>query len=48
MDIFLEQFARQLAPGVHVVLVLDWAGWHDKQALHVPDDHAPAVAVGFT
>jgi transposase len=37
MDIFLEHFAGQLAPGVHVVLVLDQAGWHDKRALHVPD-----------
>ena len=37
MTIFLEQFARQLAPGVHAVLVLDQAGWHDARALHVPD-----------
>jgi transposase len=36
MDVFLEQFARQLAPGVHAVLVLDQAGWHNARALHVP------------
>src|SRR6478735_4295233 len=36
MDVFLEHFARQLAPGVHAVLVLDQAGWHDARALHVP------------
>ena len=37
MDVFLEHFARQLEPGVHAVLVLDQAGWHDERALHVPD-----------
>jgi transposase len=35
MMIFLEHFDRQLAPGVHAVLVLDQAGWHDAQALYV-------------
>jgi transposase len=37
MTIFLEHFAHQLEPGVHAVLVLDQAGWHDARALHVPD-----------
>jgi transposase len=37
MTVFLEHFARQLAPGVHAVLVLDHAGWHDARALHVPE-----------
>jgi transposase len=36
MDVFLEHFARQLEPGVHAVLVLDQAGWHDERALQVP------------
>jgi transposase len=36
MNVFLEHFSRQLAPGVHAVLVLDQAGWHDERALHVP------------
>ena len=36
MEGFLEHFARQLAPGVHAVLILDQAGWHDERALHVP------------
>jgi hypothetical protein len=36
MEVFLEHFARQLAPGVHAVLILDQAGWHDERALHVP------------
>jgi transposase len=30
-------FRPQLEPGVHAVLVLDQAGWHDARALHVPD-----------
>jgi transposase len=37
MTICLEHFSRQLEPGVHAVLVLDQAGWHDARALHVPD-----------
>jgi transposase len=37
MTIFLEHLARQLEPGVHAVLVLDQAGWHDERALRVPD-----------
>ncbi len=37
MTIFLEHFSRQLAPGVHAVLVLDQAGWHDARALLVPE-----------
>ncbi|WP_201842851.1 IS630 family transposase [Microvirga zambiensis] len=36
MTVLLEHFSRQLAPGVHAVLVLDQAGWHDERALHVP------------
>ncbi len=36
MEVFLEHFARQLAPGVHAVLILDQASWHDERALHVP------------
>ncbi|PVE21795.1 IS630 family transposase [Microvirga sp. KLBC 81] len=37
MTVFLEHFSRQLAPGVHAVLILDQAGWHDPRALHVPE-----------
>jgi transposase len=37
MDVFLEHFARQLEPGVHAVLILDQAGWHDARALHVAE-----------
>lgn len=38
MAIFLDHFSRQIAPNVHVVLILDQAGWHDPRALSVPDN----------
>ena len=37
MSLFLEHLARQLAPGVHAVLILDQAGWHGEKALRVPE-----------
>ena len=36
MGVFLERFARELAPGVHAALVLDRAGWHVARRLAVP------------
>ena len=36
MGVFLERFARELAPGVHVALVLDRAGRHVARGLAVP------------
>jgi transposase len=36
INLFLEQFARQLAPGVHAVLLWDNAGYHVSDALVVP------------
>ena len=36
MEVFLDHFSRQLEPDVHVALVLDQAGWHDKRALNLP------------
>ena len=38
MDIFLEHFAQTLPEGVHAVIVLDGAGWHDHRALRIPDN----------
>lgn len=38
MDLFLDRFANTLAEDVHVVMVLDGAGWHGKAALEVPDN----------
>ena len=36
MNVFLEQFARELPPDAHAVMVLDRAGWHTAGALEVP------------
>lgn len=36
MNGFLRQFARELPPDVHAVMVLDQAGWHTAAALAVP------------
>jgi hypothetical protein len=36
MGVFLEHFARELAPGAHAVLLLDQAGWHGARRLVVP------------
>ena len=38
MEVFLAQFARTLAPGVHAALLLDRAGWHIARGLGVPDN----------
>ena len=37
INIFLEQFAREIPPGVHVVMVWDRAGFHTAKALKVPE-----------
>lgn len=37
MSVFLRGFAETLPPGVHAVMVLDGAGWHDTRALDLPD-----------
>jgi transposase len=36
INLFLEQFSRQLAPGVHAVLLWDNAGYHVAKGLVVP------------
>ena len=36
MNVFLEQFAHELDPGVHVVLIWDQAGFHCSKDLKVP------------
>jgi len=38
MDLFLARFAASRPTGVHAVLVLDGAGWHDQRAITVPDN----------
>jgi transposase len=36
MQVFLDQFAAQIAPDEHAAVVLDQAGWHGARALAVP------------
>lgn len=36
INVFLEQFSRQFAPHVHVVLIWDQAGFHTAAHLKVP------------
>jgi len=36
MNVFLEQFSRELPSDVHAVMVLDRAGWHTSWRLKVP------------
>jgi transposase len=38
VNLFLEQFSRQLAPGVHAVLLGDNAGYHTGGGLVVPEN----------
>ena len=38
MSIFLEAFAETVPDDVHVVMVLDQAGWHGARKLVVPDN----------
>jgi transposase len=38
MNAFLAEFAKELPPDVHAVLVLDRAGWHTAEALEVPSN----------
>lgn len=36
MNLYLRDFAAQLPPHVHALLVLDGAGWHQSAALNLP------------
>lgn len=36
MNVFLQQFSRELPADVHAVMVLDRAGWHVSAKLRVP------------
>ena len=38
MQAYLDDLGRSLTPGVHALLVLDGAGWHQSTRLHVPDN----------
>jgi transposase len=36
MNLYLKDFAKQLNPDVHALLVMDGAGWHDSKELEIP------------
>lgn len=36
MNLFLEDFSKTLAKNIHVVMVIDGAGWHKSEELVVP------------
>jgi transposase len=38
MTLFLDGVSQSVAPDVHIVLVLDQAGWHKAKTLKVPDN----------
>jgi transposase len=38
VNIFLDRFAQEIAPDVHVVMVWDRAGFHTGKALTVPEN----------
>ena len=38
INVFLEQFAQQLGPNVHAVLIWDQAGFHTAKAIRVPQN----------
>ena len=38
MNAYLADFSRNLPPEEHALIVLDRAGWHQAQALVVPDN----------
>lgn len=48
MNYHLRFISEQVGSGVHVVLVLDGAGWHVAKALNVPENitllHLPAYS----
>ena len=38
MQLFLDRFAATVPPGEHAVMVMDQAGWHVTNDLHVPQN----------
>ena len=38
MGLHLEEIAKAVAPGAHVLLIVDGAGWHCAKALDAPDN----------
>jgi hypothetical protein len=38
MQLYLDEISTKVAPGAHVVILLDQAGWHGAKALVVPSN----------
>ena len=38
MNIYLQQFSKELSEDVHAVLVWDQAGFHKSKVLHIPEN----------
>jgi transposase len=38
MQPYLDEFAKNVAPGRHAILMLDKAGWHTSTKLDVPEN----------
>ena len=38
MQAWIEAFALTIPEGVHILMVLDGAGWHDARALNLPEN----------
>jgi transposase len=36
MQVYLDEFAKTIAPDEHVLLVIDQAGWHGAKRLKIP------------
>jgi transposase len=36
MQVYLDEFAKTIAPDEHVLMVLDQAGWHGAKDLRIP------------
>ena len=41
MNRFLDDFSKSLEPDVHVLLVMDQAGWHGAKKLDIPNNITP-------
>jgi transposase len=38
MNLYLKDFAKQLPENVHVLMVMDGAGWHSATGLEIPEN----------
>ncbi len=43
MQLFLDQFSATLLPGEHAAMLMDQAGWHITDDLHMPPNVSMAL-----